>query len=106
MIGDSVAPEPGASVAAALLFAISLGLLQADSERHPEVIAFVSVDRLRVVAPLFPGDTITVRETIQSVNPINIASGLLETSQEVLNQSGDTVLRYAAKFLVRRRPVE
>ncbi len=80
--------------------------MQADSERHPEVIAFVSVDRLRVVAPLFPGDTITVRETIQSVNPINIASGLLETSQEVLNQSGDTVLRYAAKFLVRRRPVE
>jgi len=53
---------------------------------------------------VFIGDTIRLRQTIQSVQAINEKSGLLNISEEVLNQSDVVVLTYVAKMLVRRRP--
>jgi 3-hydroxybutyryl-CoA dehydratase len=88
----------------ALIFSISLGLIQADASRQPRLIAFAGVERLRFVAPVFPGDTITVRRTTQSADPLSENSGFLTALQEVLNQEGVTVLSFTAKFIVRRRP--
>jgi acyl dehydratase len=87
----------------ALVFSISVGLLQKDQAHWPDVLAFVGVERLRFVRPVFLGDTIRVRQTVRSVDPVDAGTGMIEAREEVLNQAGDVVLSYTAKMLVRRR---
>lgn len=87
----------------ALVFSISVGLLQQDHVHWPEVLAFVGVERLRFVRPVFLGDTIRVRQTVRSVDPVDANSGMVEAREDVLNQDGAIVLSYTAKMLVRRR---
>lgn len=87
----------------ALVFSMSVGLMQKDQVHWPDVLAFVGVERLRFVRPVFLGDTIRVRQTIRSVDPVDSATGMIEAREEVLNQKGEVVLSYTAKMLVRRR---
>lgn len=87
----------------ALIFSISIGLLLSDRSQRPEVIAFCGVDRLRFPKPVFLGDTISGKLTIQSLDPVNENSGFLEAALEVFNQNEAVVLTYRAKFLIRRR---
>lgn len=86
----------------ALVFSVSAGLLQQGEER-PEVLAFVGVERLRFVRPVFLGDTIRVRQTVRSLDAVDPATGMVEAREEVLNQDGAVVVSYTAKLLVRRR---
>jgi 3-hydroxybutyryl-CoA dehydratase len=86
----------------AFIFAVSIGLLQGDKATQPHVIAFLGVERLRFVRPVFLGDTIRVRQTVRSLNPVTPESGFLEVAEEVLNQGDMITLTYIAKFLVRR----
>lgn len=88
----------------ALVFSISVGLMQKDHAHWPEVLAFVGVERLRFVRPVFLGDTIRVRQTIRSTDAVDAATGIVEAREEVLNQKGEVVTSYLAKMLVRRRP--
>jgi acyl dehydratase len=87
----------------ALVFSLSVGLLQKDQAHWPDVLAFVGVERLRFVRPVFLGDTIRVRQTIRSVDPVDVETGIIEAREEVLNQNAERVLSYTAKMLVRRR---
>jgi len=90
----------------ALIFSISAGLMAlTDSDHKPDLVAFYGVDRLRFVRPVFLGDTIHVKQTVQSLVPRGEQSGLVNVIREVLNQDSALVLVYTAKFLVRRRPV-
>jgi acyl dehydratase len=90
----------------ALIFSISGGLMaQTDPSRKPDLIAFYAVDRLRFVRPVFLGDTIRVKQEVQSLDPRDKETGLVTIFREVLNQDSNVVLSYTAKFLVRRRPV-
>jgi 3-hydroxybutyryl-CoA dehydratase len=86
----------------AFVFALSIGLLQADNARAPHILAFLGVERLRFVNPVFLGDTIRVRQTVRSLNPVNAEAGLLEAATEVLNQDETVTVSYTAKFLIRR----
>src|ERR1019366_6849778 len=50
----------------ALTFSISTGLAaQTDRSQQPNLIAFYGVDRLRFVKPVFLGDTIRLKQTVQ-----------------------------------------
>lgn len=86
----------------ALVFSASIGLLQSDDDGRPEVIAFLGVDRLRFASPVFPGDTVRVRQTIRSLDVVNAEHGLLDTANEVVNQDDVVTASYVAKFLIRR----
>jgi len=89
----------------ALTFSISIGLfMQTDTSRQPNLIAFYGVDRLRFVKPVFLGDTIRLKQTVQSLEPRNEKSGIVNIVREILNQDEAVTLSYTAKLLVRRRP--
>ena len=89
----------------ALTFAISTGLAaQADRSQQPDLIAFYGVDRLRFVKPVFLGDTIHLKQTVQSLEPRDEKSGIVNLAREILNQKEAVVLSYTAKLLVRRSP--
>ena len=88
-----------------LIFSISTGLgAQADPCKYPHLIAFYGVDRLRFVKPVFIGDTVRLRQTVQSLEPRDEKSGMVNILREILNQNGAVTLVYIAKHLVRRRP--
>ena len=86
----------------ALVFSASIALLQADEARSPDIVAFLGVEKLRFVGPVFPGDTISVRTTIRSLDPVNAHEGMMQAAVEVLDQHETARLTYTAKFLVRR----
>lgn len=89
----------------ALIFCVSAGLMaQTDPSQKPNLIAFYGVDRLRFVKPVFPGDTIRVKQTVASLEPRDQGSGFVNLAREVLNQDSNVVLAYTVRFLVRRRP--
>jgi 3-hydroxybutyryl-CoA dehydratase len=89
----------------ALTFAISTGLgAQTDRQRYPHLIAFYGVDHLRFVKPVFFGDTIRMKQTVELLAPRDEKSGLINLGREILNQNDVVVLSYTAKMLVRRRP--
>jgi 3-hydroxybutyryl-CoA dehydratase len=89
----------------ALIFSISTGLgAQIALARQPDLIAFYGVDHLRFVKPVFLGDTICLKQTVQSLEPRNEKSGIMNLAREILNQNEAVTLSYTAKLLVRRKP--
>lgn len=89
----------------ALIFSVSTGLAaQMDPSQRPDLIAFYGVDRLRFVKPVFLGDTIRLKQTVQSLEPRDEKSGIVNLAREILNQDEAVTLSYTAKLLVRRQP--
>ncbi len=78
----------------ALVFSIATGLLWQARERPSHVVAFYGVDRLRFVAPVFLGDTISVTTDVTEKEPRDHphASGVVRYDVTVSNQDGETVL--------------
>lgn len=113
LTGDSArlvltdAPAAGLAALAApggLVFSISTGLAAGhDRSQQPELIAFFGVERMRFLEPVVLGDTIRLKQTVESAEPVNENSGLLTMAWEIVNQNEAVALRYTAKFLVRRR---
>ena len=89
----------------ALIFSVSTGLAaQTDPSKKPRLIAFYGVDRLRFVRPVFLGDTIRLKQTVQSLEPRDEKSGIVNMAREILNQNETVTLSYTAKLLVHRQP--
>jgi acyl dehydratase len=89
----------------ALVFSISTGLAAGhDRSQQPDLIAFIGVERMRFLEPVVLGDTIHLKQTVESAEPISENSGLLNMAEEIVNQKEAIALRYTAKLLVRRRP--
>ena len=89
----------------ALIFSVSTGLAaQTDRSRHPDLVAFYGVDRLRFVKPVFLGDTIRLRQTVRSLEPRGEKTGIINIAREIVNQDEAITLSYTAKLLVRRQP--
>ena len=89
----------------ALIFSISTGLaVQTDPSKHPDLIALYGVDRLRFLKPVFLGDTIRLKQTVQSLEPRGEKAGIVNITRKVLNQNEQVTLSYTVKLLVRRRP--
>ena len=72
------------------------------------VAALVSpgIDELRWLAPVRPGDTLSVRVTVTEAVPSRSKSdrGIVKSYVEAMNQRGETVLTMTAMNLIRRRP--
>ena len=64
------------------------------------------VDELRWILPVRPGDELTLRTTVAEarLSRTKPDRGLVGTLVELVNQSGDVVLRLRAMNLVRVRP--
>jgi 3-hydroxybutyryl-CoA dehydratase len=111
VMADAQAGETGAGGLAALaapgalIFSISTGLAAGhDRSQQPDLIAFFGVERMRFLEPVVLGDTVRLKQTVESAEPINENTGLLTMSGEIVNQEEVIALRYTAKLLVRRRP--
>src|SRR5262249_26196327 len=67
----------------ALIFSISTGLAVRMGTVDDTVIAFYGVDKLRFIKPVFIGDTIWVRETVQNKEVRDDQSGIVTMLTEV-----------------------
>lgn len=84
-----------------LVYSMSIGLMPIDFFGDA-IIAFLGVDALRHVAPVFVGDTIEVEATVREARPSSRgSSGVVVIDYHTRNQSGDSVLTMTALFLVR-----
>ena len=88
----------------ALVFSISTGLMVQMNQIQDTVIAFYGVDKLRFTRPVFIGDTIHVVKKVIARDEKPDGRGLVTFETKVLNQSGQPVLVYIDKFMVRARP--
>jgi acyl dehydratase len=87
----------------ALVFSIATGLSVRLGQTADTVIAFYGLDRLRFVKPTFIGDTIRVRQKMESKSERDQSSGIVTMLNEVINQRDEVVVSYTAKVLLKRR---
>jgi 3-hydroxybutyryl-CoA dehydratase len=84
-----------------LVYTMSIGLMPIDFFGDA-IKAFVGVDELRHLAPVYAGDTIAVRATVTESRPTSSGtSGLVKIEYETRNQHGDVVLKFTGVFLMR-----
>ena len=87
----------------ALIFSIATGLSVRLGQTADTVIAFYGLDRLRFVKPTFIGDTIRVKQRVESKSERDANSGIVTMLNEVTNQRDEVVVSYTAKVLLKRR---
>jgi len=71
-------------------------------------LASPGVDELRWVQPVRPGDSLSIRTTVQQARTSRSKPdrGLVHTGVEVLNQRGEVVLTMTVMNMLRRRPAD
>jgi acyl dehydratase len=84
----------------ALVFSISTGLTTQMNLVNEILAAFVGVDHLRFVQPVFIGDTLRVTKRVLDIRSLPGGSELLIFDTRVVNQKGQTVLAYVDKLLI------
>jgi 3-hydroxybutyryl-CoA dehydratase len=87
----------------ALIFSVATGLSVRLGQTADTVIAFYGLDRLRFVKPTFIGDTIRVKQRVESKSERDEHSGIVTMLNEVMNQRDEVVVSYTAKVLLKRR---
>jgi len=87
-----------------LTLSISAGLIVRMNLVPTTVIAFYGIDKLRFVKPVFIGDTIHVKRTVEEMVSKNDGMGVVTFESTVLNQRGETVLVYRDKLAIKKRP--
>lgn len=96
-------PYTGRLVPGALTFVFAEGLVIQTGVIHGTGLAFLGTD-LRVVAPVYVGDTIEVEVEVTAARPSRTPGrGVVTTTNRVRNQRGDEVLVYAPTRLIRGR---
>ena len=72
---------------------------------HVAALVSPGIDELRWLAPVRPGDTLTVRVSVTEAVPSRSKAdrGLVKSYVEAMNQHGETVLTMKAMNLIRRR---
>ena len=87
-----------------LLLAMADALIIQTCFFSSNVLAFLGLDELRVKAPTFLGDTITVdSEFIAKRETKNKDRGIITTLQKVMNQRNEEVLSYKVTRMIRRK---
>jgi len=87
----------------ALVFSVATGLSVRLGQTADTVIAFYGLDRLRFVKPTLIGDTIRVKQRVESKSERDEHSGIVTMLNEVTNQRDEVVVSYTAKVLLKRR---
>lgn len=69
-------------------------------------VAGGGVDALRLLRPVFPGDTLRVELTVVEARPLKSRPGLgvVDMSTTVINQAGEPVMTQSGAFFIDRRP--
>jgi len=67
-------------------------------------IAFYGMDRVRFMGPVRMGDTIHCEVEVTALIEKDEERGLLVAENAIVNQKGETVVRYDTRALVGRRP--
>lgn len=87
-----------------LTFALSIGLLGSTGFLGDSIIGWLGLEKMRIPAPVFIGDTITleaeVKEKRETKKPQN---GVTIMHYTILNQKGACVMEFDNLFLMRRR---
>jgi acyl dehydratase len=87
-----------------LAVSIALGLVSRTLIFEGTGIAFLGVDRLRFHKPVFVGDTVTAKFTIESMRETsNPERGMIDRRIELFNQHKELVLDFSINGLVLRR---
>ena len=92
-----------------LTLSIASGLgLRATGSPPVEVLAFLGMDKVRFVAPVFIGDTIRVESEVVEARPSKSmpGAGILRFKNTVKNQRDEDVTTWETALMVRRRPEE
>ena len=92
-----------------LTLSIASGLVMRTRGRPPvEVLAFLGMDKVRFVAPVFIGDTIRVESEVIEARPSKSMSGagILKSKNTVKNQRDEDIATWETAVMVRRRPEE
>ena len=87
----------------ALVFSMSIGLATQMHLFDGTLLAFVGVDKLRFVAPVFFGDRIHVVKRVVERKALGDTQGTVTFESHVLNQRGELVVAYLDRLLVKRR---
>jgi acyl dehydratase len=86
-----------------MIFSYSVGLMTQLNVTEGTVLAFYGLDKLRFVRPTFLGDTITAHKRVVSLEARGEGRGLVTYETTVTKQTGEVVLAYTDKVLVRAR---
>ncbi len=94
----------GARVAhGALVLSMSIGLSTRTVPLDTSLLAFVGIDKLRFVKPVFINDTIRIVKRVHERREIDAGRGTVVFHTSVVNQRDETVLVYYDKLLLKRR---
>ncbi len=87
-----------------LTFALSIGLLGSTGFLGDSLIGWLGLENMRVPAPVFIGDTITVEVEVKEKRETRKAqNGVTIMRYTILNQKGVCVMEFDNLFLMRRR---
>ena len=87
----------------ALVFSVSTGLMTQMNLVNDTVLAFYGLDKLRFTNPVFAGDTVRVTKRVTELRAKDEDRGIVTFETQVLNQSGEPVMVYVDKLLVKRK---
>ena len=86
-----------------LTLSVALGLMT-QTGYFSNVIAWLGLDAVRAVKPVFIGDTIHVEATVsQARETSKPGAGLWTIDYTVVKQDGSTVMTFSSSFLIKRR---
>ncbi len=96
----------GLIASGAHLMAISVRLLVTSQEQPVAVVAGLGWDEVRFLAPVRPGDTVTLLRRCVEARPSRSKPdrGIVCNALQLINQDGAEVLAYRDTILVHRRP--
>lgn len=84
---------------------MSLGLgLMTQTGYFSNVLAWLGLDEVRAVAPVFIGDTIRVSATVAMVRETKKPQqGIWQINYSVLKQDNSTVMTFSSSFIIKRK---
>jgi len=92
-----------------LTLSIASGLgMRTGATRPVEVLAFLGMDKVRLVAPVFIGDTISVESEVIEARPSKSrpGAGILRFRNTVKNQRNEDVATWETAIMISTRPKE
>ena len=83
-----------------LVLSIGTGLLEMSPKA---VVAFYGIEKLRFLKPTFIGDTIHLELKVTDLKDKGNGTGVVTFQQEIIKQTGETVVTAEYKFLINKK---
>lgn len=90
----------------ALVFSISTGLAMRMAPPNEALVAFLGIDNLRFMRPVFLGDTVRLHTRVAEKQERDAKRGVVTFENTVRNQRGQVVLVYTPKVIYLKRPLQ